>query len=248
MDNADLHKKGEAWWKSIESEVTEEASVLEDELAASFAPPPPGLSVPNTGIRVVQDVQVDTTAGFTLPNDLAAEIQIQSPEQPATPSGNDGMDQDRSPVFKVERSVSPEIKIESPAVKTDATDTIGIREADPALSSADDGLPPHLRKVWKPKLPRVVEAKPTLPHEDTVREELEKDVSVKHLTIHAHDVVEEAQHDFIKLDTATPDLVHKENSQLEPAAVPKLNVPEVDRSLPPHLRGKGNPVTAPSYH
>lgn len=252
LDDTDIRKKGEAWWKSIEPEVTEEVSVPEDDIAASFVPPPPQLSTPNTGIKVAQDSQVHTTAGYTFSNEsprnvLAAEVEVQSPEQPATPSGNDGMGQDRSPMFMVEQSVSPEIKIESPAFKTGAPD-IDIHEADPALSNAEDRLPPHLRKVWKPKSPRLVEAEPTLPKEDTAREKLEEEASIKCFPFKAHDVVEEAQQDSIKLDTAGPDLAHKEGSQLEPAAVLKPDVSEADKSIPPHLRGKGNSVTAPSYH
>ncbi|KAK8040557.1 hypothetical protein PG991_000345 [Apiospora marii] len=253
LNDTEIRKKGEAWWKSIESEVSEEVSLPEDEVAASFVPPPPELSTPNTGMRAAQDSQVDTTAGQTRANDsaqniLAAEIEVQSPEQPATPSGNDGLGHDRSPMFKVERSVSPEIPIESPDFKTGPPDTINIHQVNPALSSADDRLPPHLRKVWKPKSSRVVEAKPTIAKEDTAREKIEEEVSVKRFTIKARDVVDEAQHDTIKLDTGSPDLAHKESSQLEPAAVRKPNITEADKSPPPHLRGKGNTVTAPSYH
>ncbi|KAK8102756.1 hypothetical protein PG984_015902 [Apiospora sp. TS-2023a] len=190
--DTDLYKKGEAWWKSIESEVTTEVFVNEDELAANF---------------------VETTAA-SAQNILAAEIEVQSPEQPATPSGNDVLGQARSPVFEIERSVSPEIKIESPAFKTNASNIIDIHEAGSALSSADDDLPLTCE--------RTLEAKPTLP--DTARENLEKEVSVKRFSIQA-------------VETAEPGKVHKKDTQLEPA----------DKHLPPHLRGKGNPVTAPSY-
>ncbi|KAK8078004.1 hypothetical protein PG996_004174 [Apiospora saccharicola] len=56
----DLYRKGEAWWKSIESEVTEGILVQEDELAANFVPPPPELSSPKAGTRVVGDLQVES--------------------------------------------------------------------------------------------------------------------------------------------------------------------------------------------
>ncbi|KAK8068009.1 hypothetical protein PG996_007121 [Apiospora saccharicola] len=222
QSDTDLYKKGEAWWKSIESEVTAKVFVKEDEFAANFVPPPPELSSPQAGTKVVEDTQVETTAA-SAHNILAAETELRSPEQPATPSGNDALGQARSPVFEIERSVSPEIKIESPAFKTDASNIIDIHEADSALSSADDSLLPHLRKVWKPKLVRTVEAKPTLL--DTAHENLEKEVSVKRFSIQG-------------VETAEPGKVHRESTQLESA----------DKHLPPHLRGRGNPVTPPSYH
>ncbi|KAK7978130.1 hypothetical protein PG988_005620 [Apiospora saccharicola] len=56
----DLYRKGEAWWKSIESEVTEGILVQEDELAVNFVPPPPELSSPKAGTRVVGDLQVES--------------------------------------------------------------------------------------------------------------------------------------------------------------------------------------------
>ena len=58
--DTDLYKKGEAWWRSIESEVIEEVLVQEDELAANFVPPPPELSSPKAGTKVLGDVQVES--------------------------------------------------------------------------------------------------------------------------------------------------------------------------------------------
>ncbi|KAK8073750.1 hypothetical protein PG994_004649 [Apiospora phragmitis] len=248
MDDEDLRKKAAAWWKSIEQEVTSEVSVPEHQLAANSVPSLPELSAP----------KADGSGQDT----IVAEAEAQPPEQPATPSGNDGMGQDSSPIFKIQQSVSPKIKIESPAFKTDTPDLVDVREAGPSLLDDDDNLPPHLRKVWKPKPARTVEAKPAVVEESTERAALEEEVAVhhftipedsavkeaEHFTIPKDSVVEQAQHDPIKLGATEPDFTHDESPELELSAATKVDVPEVDKSLPPHLRGKGNPVTTPSYH
>ncbi|KAK8024144.1 hypothetical protein PG993_012210 [Apiospora rasikravindrae] len=267
LDDEDLRKKAEAWWKSIEQDVIGDASMPESEVAGNFVPPPPELSAPNPEARVVRDVQADATAEYNLASgigqdSIAAEVEVQSPEQPATPNGHGGVGQDASPMFKVEQGASPEIKIESPVFKSDTPDIIGIGGAGPTLLNADDRLLPHLRKVWKPKSPRLMEAKPTVVEKKPVdvkekpavveenndREALEKEVAVHHFAIPKDSVIEESQHNSITLDTAKPDFVHDEDSKFKSLGATKADVPRVDKSLPPHLRGRGNPVTAPSYH
>ncbi|KAK8070990.1 hypothetical protein PG997_011193 [Apiospora hydei] len=260
LDDEDLRKKAEAWWKSIEQDVIGDVSMPEPELAANFVPSPPELSTPNPEVRVVQDARADIAAEHNLSSDIGqdatvAEIEVQSPEQPATPNGHGEMGQDASPMFKIEQGASPEIKIESPVFKTDTPDIIDIEKAAQTLPNADEGLLPHLRKVWKPKSPRlgevkpaVVEEKPAVVEENNDREALEEEVTVHHFTIPKDSVMEKAQHDSVTLDVAKPDFIHDEASKLESPAATKVDVPRVDKSLPPHLRGKDNPVTAPYYH
>ncbi|KAK8877295.1 hypothetical protein PGQ11_002241 [Apiospora arundinis] len=251
LGNEDFRKKGEAWWKSIEDEVTEDVSVPEHSLVANFVPPPPELVAPNTGIKVVRDLQVDT-AEQTVDKGGAqethvAEIDVQSPEQPATPSGKDGMPEGCSPVFEIAQDASPEIKIETPSPKTGTLDITNIREADSTLASAESFVPPHLRKVWKPKSPKPVERKPADLEGDNTREELEEEVSVQRFVIPEHVGANEAHPATPELHAAEQDCPHDEDSEPKSPVTTKPGVPEVDKNIAPHLRGKGNPVTLPSY-
>ncbi|KAK7946648.1 uncharacterized protein PG986_010969 [Apiospora aurea] len=253
LDDEVLRKKAEAWWKSIEQDFIGDVSVPEPEVAVNFVPSPPELSTPIPEDRVVQDAQADTTAEHNVASDIrqdatVAEIEVRSPEQPATPHGHGGMGQDTSPMFKVEQGASPEIKIESPVFKTDTPNIIDIDKAAQTLPNADEGLLPHLRKVWKPKSPRLGEAKPAVVEENNDRETLEEEVTVHHFTIPKDSGMEKAQHDSVALDVAKPDFIHDEAAKLESPAATEVDIPRVDKSLPPHLRGKDNPVTAPSYH
>lgn len=214
-------------------------------------PPPPELVTPNTALSENQESRFDTVAKQTptkvnVRDNQMAGIEVQSPEQPATPSSKDGMPQDRSPVFEVAQGVSPEVKIESHDLKinTFANANAKIHEVGPDLASADALVPPHLRKVWKPKSTKPAEVKPA----DHIREKLEEEVSVRCIASPENDGAEEAQVDSPELNAAKPDFSHDETPKLKPATTTVPKVPEVDNSLPPHLRGKGNSVTLPSYH
>ncbi|KAK8099243.1 uncharacterized protein PG998_012484 [Apiospora kogelbergensis] len=234
LDDEDLRKKGVAWWKSIEHEVAEDVWES-DQLAANFVPPPPELVTPNTALSENQESRFDTVAKQTptkvnVRDNQMAGIEVQSPEQPATPSSKDGMPQDRSPVFEVAQGVSPEVKIESHDLKinTFANANAKIHEVGPDLASADALVPPHLRKVWKPKSTKPAEVKPA----DHIREKLEEEVSVRCIASPENDGVEEAQVDSPELNAAKPDFSHDETPKLKPATTTVPKVPEVDNSLP----------------